>query len=44
MLQRQETAGAAEAGLDLVGDEQRAMFAAELQRLRQIIVVGPAGR
>ena len=36
VLDREEAAGAAEAGLDLVGDEQRAVFAAELGGARQI--------
>ena len=40
MLAGEETAGAAEAGLDLVGDEQRAVLAAQPLRLREIAVVG----
>ena len=31
MLDREELAGAADAGLDFVGDEQRAVFAAKLR-------------
>src|SRR5262245_19515394 len=40
MLNRQKAAGAAESGLDLVDDEQRAVLAAELCRAAQIAVVG----
>ena len=40
VLDREETAGAAHAGLDLVGDEQRAVFLAERGRARQEFVGG----
>ena len=39
MLAGEEAAGAAEAGLDLVGDEQRAVLAAQPLRLVQVAVV-----
>src|SRR6185436_16869462 len=39
MLDREETASAAKAGLDLVGDEDRSVFAAEFERAAQIAVV-----
>ena len=39
MLDREEAAGAAQAGLDFVGDEDRSVFAAELERAAQIPVV-----
>ena len=38
VLDREEAAGAAEAGLDLVGDEQRAVLAAELGAPREVVV------
>ena len=38
VLDREEVAGAADAGLDLVGDEQRAVFLAERGRARQKLV------
>ena len=38
VLDREEAAGAPDAGLDLVGDEQRAVFPAERGRARQELV------
>jgi hypothetical protein len=38
VFHREELAGAADAGLDFVGDEQRAVFAAERERARQELV------
>ena len=40
VLDREEAAGAADAGLDFVGDEQRAVFAAERGRARQKLIGG----
>ncbi len=40
MIDREKFAGAAEAGLNLVGDEQRAVFAAKRLRAEEIIVGG----
>ncbi len=40
MLNREEFSGAANTGLDLVGDEQRAVFAAQRRRARQEVVAG----
>ena len=40
VLDREESSGAADSGLDFVGDEQRAVFAAERGRARQKFVGG----